>query len=191
MTGVSPKSLAFVGAVSAVGTLILVLVLVGVVPLLPQEQVGICAGCPPGPTFVAGNPVAGKCPSGGTFATRGCIAGDFVYNLTIETSTVTFGEVRFHIETPNDTIYVATGSYSGFSLVNFTGLVVAHYEALGGVMNMTAGWNYVAGTTASTPLSDIYSIVVDVGTADPHGQGNDFVALGTGSFSGSTIVVLP
>jgi len=181
-----------VGAISTLGTLLLILVLTGVIPLLPtQAPPSTCSALECGLRFAVGNPIAGTCAAGGSFATRGCIAGDFVYNLTIETSSITFGEVLFHVETQNDTLYFATGPYSGFAILNSTGSLVAHYQTVGGVMNMTVGWNYVAGTTASTTLSDIYSIVVDVGTANPHGQGYDFVALGTGSFSGSASVVLP
>jgi hypothetical protein len=191
MAGVSSKSQAVVGAIATVGTLLLVLVLVGVVPLLPQEQVGICAGCPPGPTFVAGNPSVGICPSGGTFATRGCLAGDFVYNLTIETSTITFGEVLFHIETANNTVYAATGSYSGFSILTSTGLVAAHYQTVGGSMNMTTRWTYVAGTNATTPLTSLYTLVLDMGAKNPRGLGLSFVAMVTGAIPETAILPLP
>jgi hypothetical protein len=162
--------------------------------LTAQSPVQSCSpncGPPPVPPFAVGNPIAGTCPAGGSFATRGCTFGDFVYNLTIESSSITFGEVLFHIETPNGTLYVASGPYSGFAILHSTGSLVAHYQTVGGVMNMTSGWMYVPGTTASTPLSTIYSIVVDVGTADPHNQGYEFVAYGTGSFSGTAFVGLP
>lgn len=157
----------------------------------PTQSCGSNCGPPPLPLFVVGNPTAGICTSGSSFATRGCIAGDFVYNLSIEASSITFGEVLFHIETPYGTLYVASGPYSGFAILNSNGSLVALYQTVGGVMNMTEGWNYVAGTTTSTPLSSAYTIVVDVGTANPRHQGYEFIARGSGSFSGTAVLALP
>ncbi|MGA8709991.1 MAG: hypothetical protein WB786_02025 [Thermoplasmata archaeon] len=192
MTELPSKSLIWVGVAATVGTLLLILLLVGVVPLLPQEQVGVCEGCPPpGPTFVAGNPSAGTCPSGGMFDARGCVAGDFVYTLTIETSTVTFGDVRFHIETANDAIYVATGAHSGFSILNSSGSVVADYQTRGGPMNMTLTWSYTAGTNAAVPLTSLYTIDLDMGTTNPHGQGYSFIGVVSGRIPETTVLPLP
>jgi len=190
MTGVSRKGLVVVGAVAAAGTLSLVLVLTGVLPLLPQPEGGVCAGCPPGPTFVVGNPLSSSCPSGGTFAATGCSTGEFVYDLTIETSTVTFGDVLFHIETPNGTVYVATGGPSGFSVLNLREAIVAQYSAPGGEMSMNAGWTYATEVNATTPLTSLYTVLVDMGTTNPEGQGYSFVSEISGSIPGTSILPL-
>ncbi len=193
MTGVSPKSRAIVGAVATVGTLILVLVLTGVFPLLPAQTAGVgegCLSCRDG-QFIAGNPVLGTCPSGGTFASAGCSAGEFVYTLTVESSFATFGQVLFHIEASNGTVYVAIGGESGFSILSSTGAVVAQYPAANGLMSMKSGWSYAVGITATTPLTSLYAVLVDMGAPNPHGQGYTFVDVSTGNYTGSSSVMLP
>jgi hypothetical protein len=190
MTGVSRKSLVVVGAVAAAGTISLVLVLTGALPFLPQSEFRVCAGCPPGPTFVVGNPSSSSCPSGGTFVTTGCSPGEFVYDLTIETSTVTFGDVLFHIETTNGTVYVATGGPAGFSMLDLRGVIVAQYSAPGGEMLMSSGWTYGAGDNATTPLTSLYTVLVDMGTTNPVGRGYSFVSEISGDIPGMSILPL-
>ena len=186
-----PKSLIAVGVGGLAAILILMLVLAGVLALLPQQTLRVCAGCPPGSEFAVGNPVVGVCAAGGTFATRGCVNGEFVYNLTVEASFVSFGDVLFHIETQNGTVVIATGSESGFSVLNAEGAVVAQFAAPGGEMSMNQGWTFATGTNASTPLTNLYTILVDMGTLDPLDRGYSFVATGTGTFTGTTILPLP
>jgi len=184
MSATPRESLIAAGAVATAATLLLVLVLTTQSPGEPNT-------CCPGVEFALGDPVPGTCPSAGTFATTGCLAGDFVYTIAIAGSVVTFGNVLFHIETLGGTVYVATGGEPGFSILNSTGVIATQYTAPGGVMAMTSGWTYSAGTNASTLLTSLYTILLDMGTLDPHGQGYSFVALGTGSFSGTTVVALP
>ena len=192
MAGVSRTSLAAVGGVAAVATLLLLLVLWGTIPVLQSPpQPGSCGeiiGCG---TFAAGNPRLGVCPLGGTIATTGCFVGDFVYNLAIETADTTFGGELFHVETPNETVYIATGGESGFSILDSAGAVAAYYPAADGTMNMTSGWIYRSGASASTILGSTYTILVDMGTVDPLGQGYTFVAVGTGGSSGTAALALP
>jgi hypothetical protein len=191
MAGVSPKSQAIVGAVAAAGTLILVLILVVTIPLLSQQTSHVST-CPcNGPLFSLGNPLAGTCPSGGTISTRGCFSGDYVNNLTVESSTMTFGAVRFYVETPNGTALIASGDHSGFAILSLAGSVVAYYETSVGVMNMTSGWIYADGVNSSTPLTTIYTVVVDMGTMNPQGQGYTLVAVWTNSYSGVSPIALP
>jgi len=42
------------------------------------------------------------------------------------------------------------------------------------------------GVTPSTPLTNLDSVVVDMGTTDPMDQGYVFVLVGVGAFSGTT-----
>jgi len=193
MTSISPKALITIGVVAAAATLILVLVLVGMIPLLPSPPTpGTCGSvieC--GMEFGMGNPVAGTCPLGGSLAKTGCFSGDFVYHLTIEYSGITFGEVLFHVASANGTVYVATGGEPGFSILNSTGAVAAHYRAHGGMMNMTSGWIYASGTGPSSSLGSDYTTLIDMGTIDPQSQGYFVFAVGTGAFSGTSDVSLP
>jgi hypothetical protein len=183
------KEIAVVGAAA-------IFLLLGFLLLVPLLEPTSNLGCEElecgGPRFAVGNPIAGICPSGGIFPTKGCVSGDFVYNLAIETSSITFGEVLFQIEIPTGALYDAPGPYSGFVILSPNGSEVAGYQTVGGVMNMTSGWTYyLAGTTTSTPLSNIYTIIVDMGMANPDHQGYEFIARGTGSFSGTAVVALP
>ncbi|MGP8076421.1 MAG: hypothetical protein ACLP8Y_06805 [Thermoplasmata archaeon] len=188
-SGISVRGVKVVAVVGAVA----IILLLSVALVLPQLQPGgVCSGCGlPYLGFVEGNPVAGTCPGGGRVTTSGCLAGDYVYNLSIEGSIITFGEVLFHIDTATGTVYVASGNYSGFAILNATGSMAAHYQAESGVMNMTSGWDYANGVESSTPLTTMYNIVVDFGTINPHGQGYTFVAVWTDSYSGSTPIALP
>lgn len=111
--------------------------------------------------------MAGNCKTGGTFADSGCSAGDYTYNLTVETSDVTFGSVVFWVENPNGSVFVATGGTPGFSVLNSTGVIVAQYASVGGVMSMGSGWTYTDGTHSSTPLTSLHTILIDMGTANP------------------------
>ena len=187
MAAVMREKAAVVIVTATVASLIIALALAS------QTSSGACStNCvPPGPSFAGGSPILGTCASGWTFATRGCLAGDFVYNITVETSSITFGEVLFHIETLNDTIYVASGSYSGFSILNAAGSVAAHYQALGGVMNMTSGWTYVAGTDSATSLTTLYTVLLDVGMTNAHGQGLSLVAVVSGPIPETGVLPLP
>ncbi|MGA8604529.1 MAG: hypothetical protein WB788_05645 [Thermoplasmata archaeon] len=186
MTAVSRRSLKIVGVAAAIGTLLLVLGLT----LYYPAPVRFCA-CPIGPEFVVGNPAAGVCPSAGTFATTGCLAGDFVYNLTIEASTFNFGNVLFHVTSRNGTVVVATGGQPGFSILHTGGAVAADFPAPGGVLAMTSGWSYAPRTNSSTPLTSLYSILVDMGTSNPVERGYSFVEVGTGGAVGSSTLALP
>ncbi|MGA8711246.1 MAG: hypothetical protein WB786_08500 [Thermoplasmata archaeon] len=186
VTGISRRGLKIVGVGAAVGTLILVLVLT--IPW--SAQPGICS-CPIGSAFSVGNPVASVCASGATFSTTGCLAGDFTYNLTIESSTVTFGSVLFHVATPSGAVYVATGGEPGFSIHGSNWAIVAQYATTGGAMAMTSGWTYFGGVNASTPLTSQDSILVDVGIVNPAHQGYLFATDCIESCSVSGPIALP
>jgi len=182
-----------VAAIAAVGTLLLVLVLTGALPLLSAQTAGVgegCLSCRDG-QFIAGSPVLGACPTGVTFASGGCSAREFVYTLTVEASFATFGQVRFHVEASNETVYVAIGGPSGFSILGSTGAVVAQYPAANGVMSMKSGWSYASGTNNTTPLTSLYTVLVDMGMQNPYGQSCTFVDVSTGNYTGSSSVLLP
>jgi hypothetical protein len=132
------------------------------------------------PPFAVGNAVEGVCAAGGSFPTTGCFAGDFEYALTIEESNLRFGTVSFRVETDSGAIYQSTGGQPGFSILNATGVVAAYSIAGASGMLTSAGWTYVGAPTATTSLGTLYSIVVDMGTANPAGMSLTFWVYGTG-----------
>jgi hypothetical protein len=142
---------------------------------------------PIGTAFAAGNPVEGTCPVGDSFATNGCFAGHYTYTLTIEASAVKFGDVLFGVRTATGGIYQPTGP-GGFSVVSITGSVAAQTGVgSGSVMNMGIPFTtFGPGVSVATPLTSLYAIVLDVGTANPTGTGLTFVVTGTGNYTGTT-----
>ncbi len=131
-----------------------------------------------------------------TTATLGasCLTSHAIYTIGIASSTVTFGSVLFEVLSSSGSVVGATAA-AGFSIVNTAGAVVATYVvAAGGPLAMSATFTFSAAQasnsvayTTSTPLTGLFTIVVDMGqTTATTGLGYTLVALGTGSFSGST-----
>jgi flagellin-like protein len=193
------------GVSPIIATILLVaitVVLAAVLYVLISGLTGGGVGSKPiGTAFAAGNPIAGKC--GGTsptFATNGCKGGDYVYNLTVETTGATFANVLWEVKTSSGGIFALTAA-GGFSIMNIAGVVVAQAAvAAAAGMAMTASFStFSASATAcngvscssSTPFSSIYTITLDMGTANPQGQGLSFVTVGTAGYSGTTSLPLP
>ena len=150
---------------------------------------------PIGTVFATGRPSpATRCTASGA-PTVGCIAAhDYVYTLTVEQSKVSFGDVLFEVKTPSGTVYSAT-TEGGFNILDDQSHTVAAYNlsVTGPLAVPNAGsWVYLAGpgVTGHTPLTDLYTIVTDMGSVDPTGQGYVFVVAGTGSYSSSTVPIL-
>jgi len=130
--------------------------------------------------------VAEICPAGDNFTENGCAAGEYVYTLTIESSVIQLDEILFHVSTGSGGNYIATGT-SGFSILNLLGVVLAQFSGPSGLMSMTPSWStYSAGASPSTPLLTTDSLLIDMGTANPHNQGYLVYADGTGSYTGIT-----
>ncbi len=150
---------------------------------------------PIGSAFAAGAPAPQTCPTGATYAGSGCIAGDHAYDLSVESSHVTFADVRFEVRTLDGAAYVAP-SAGGFSVLNISGDVVAQMTPSSMTLAMQTGFStYSASATAcsggpcspSTPITSLYYIVVDVGTVSISDDGYQFVVVGAGSYSGTTL----
>jgi len=148
-----------------------------------------------GTAFNAGNPFISKCPTGETYNVSGCTAGDYTYTLTVESSTVTFGSLEFEVVTSTGAILELTGINVGsFALENVDGVAVATSgpSALMAMTGPFSTYNAASGAcggtscTPSSPLTTLYTIVIDMGTVNPAGQGYTFVAVGIGSYSGTT-----
>ncbi|MCI4372107.1 MAG: type IV pilin [Thermoplasmata archaeon] len=153
---------------------------------------------PIGAAFAAGQVSSGTCTAGSAQTlgpaaiTGGCKAGDFIYVLTVESSAVSFGSVLFEVKTPSGSGFAGGGPSSSFAVLD-SGSHVAAISVTGTIVVMTTKWpGYGLTTTAPTykdvtPLTNLYSIVIDAGSASPTtGMGLTFVALGIGSYSGST-----
>ena len=146
-------------------------------------------GIPLGSAFAMGNPTLATCPSGDTFADNGCNAGDYTYSVTIEASAVEFGSVLLVVKTNTDSNFTVLPGPGGFSVINITGGVAAEINStkMGNHLWMTTTWaSFGTGVEPSSPLTPLYSFLVDVGQTDTLGLGLTLVAYGAGGYTGST-----
>lgn len=170
------------------------------VTLVPDTPIGsaFAAGNPTSSTGAQTTPVA--CPmESGTLdlASNYLATGHYVFTLTVESSDILMSSGLFEVETSAGATDVATGG-GGFYVVNIAGVAVAaSCVSSGGGIKMSSPFSTYynsAGSTqcngalcsSSTPLANIYTIVIDVGTANPTGTGLLFVALGTNGYAGTT-----
>lgn len=189
------------GVSPIIATILLVAITVVLAAVLYVLISGLTHGpgaTPIGTAFSVGNPVQSVCTTGYTFTTNGCLAGNYIYTVTIETSTVTFGSVWFEVKTSTGSILPTGTKAGGFSVMTVGGAVAAQSAniAAATALAMTATFpTYNTGTTvcnsatctSSSPLTNIYTIIIDLGTTSPtSGLGYTFVAIGVGSYSGTT-----
>ncbi len=186
------------GVSPIIATILLVAITVVLAAVLYVLISGLTSGGvgskPIGSAFNAGNPILGN-PGSGTSSTCATTSttlaaaiktGDYTYTLTVESSTITIGSALFEVKTAAGAVSAFAG---GFYIVNIAGLVVA---CSSGALAMSSAFSIfptdVAGTSASTPLTSLYTIVIDVAAtgSNPSGIGLTFNALGTGSYSGTT-----
>jgi archaeal type IV pilus assembly protein PilA len=184
-----------------IATILLVAVAVVLAAILYVLVSGLVHGpgsTPIGSAFAAGHPATSTCAAGSAQSlgaspiSGGCKAGDFIYTLTVESSTVSLGSVLFVVKTASGGVYSGGSASSSFALIDVTNHVAA-LSVTGATMAMTTTWQaYGLTTTAptytpSSALTNLHIIVIDMGSASPTtGQGLKLVALGTGSFSGAT-----
>jgi hypothetical protein len=184
-----------------VGTILLVAIGVVLAAVLYVVVTGVAHGPgtkPIGSAFTAGKVTAGTCAAGssqtlGAVAiTGGCKPGDFVYTLTVEASTVTFGSVLFEVKKSSGVTYAGGSASSSFAILD-SGSYVAALSLTGATMAMTSSWQGYGPTTAAptyeptTAITNLHTVVIDMGSAtSTEGQNLQFVALGIGGYSGST-----
>ncbi len=184
-----------------IATILLVAITVVLAAVLYVLIAGLTHGpgaTPIGSAFAAGNPTSGTCSAGsaqtlGAVAiSGGCKAGDFTYTLTVESSTVSLGNVLFEVKTSSGTVFAGGTISSSFAVVDVTSHVAA-ISVTGATMAMTTPWQGYGLTTtspsyhASSSITSLHTIVIDVGSSTPTtGMGLTFVVLGIGSFSGTT-----
>jgi hypothetical protein len=151
---------------------------------------------PIGAALTFGLPVSGNCSTTEETDEICATVGDQLFTLTIEQSTVTFGDFEIEVRTPGELVFTNVGNGS-FAIQNITGSSQAYYAVpAGGGLEMIAAWtNYSSGHDASTPLTTLMAVVIDTGILANDwvpGQGDAVVALGMGSYSGATApVTLP
>jgi hypothetical protein len=145
---------------------IAILIVGAALAFVPWRPASPCACAAPN-LFGVGDPVLVACPLSGNFTSTGCAVGDYAYHLTVERAQVPFGELAFRVEYPNGTTFEARGGEPGFSLLNGSGDLSAQSAADGGLLVTTQGWTYAGGNSAGTLLTNVYSILVDMGSANP------------------------
>ncbi len=180
-----------------IATILLVAITVVLAAVLYVLISGLTHGpgsTPIGSAFTAGNPTSSICTSTYTYAANGCKGGDYIYTLTIETSTISFASILMEVKTSSGAI-VTVASVGGFSVMTISGVVAAQMTTASTTLAMTSTFGtYSAVATAcngapcttSTSLTSIYTIVIDMGSGNPAGLGYEFVGVGTGSYSGTT-----
>jgi flagellin-like protein len=180
-----------------IATILLVAITVVLAAVLYVLISGLTHGpgsTPIGTAFAAGNPVssntlgsgaASACATTSTTLAAALKTGDWVYTMTVESSTVSMGSVLLQVKT-------ATGTFApaavGFYVTNIAGNVAACVTGAAGSMSSSLQFTYptdVAATSA-TPLTTVYTISIDMGATNPTGQGYTFDAAGQGSYSGTT-----
>jgi hypothetical protein len=155
-----------------------------------------CGGLGCGPFFGVGDPSPAARCAGPSEPTDGCLgAGDYYYTLRIEESDARFGDVGFTVKAPGGANLSVDGQ-GGFNLLNPSGRTAAAYNMTeGGALAMAGGgeWTYstaATGVSSSTPLTTLYTLVVDVGSANPAGRGYTLNAV-TNSGETTTPITLP
>ena len=194
-----------------IATILLVaitVVLAAVLYVLISGLTGGGVGSKPiGSAFNAGAPTLSTCTAGSAqtippvaATTGGCTAGDYIYTLTVESSTISFGSAIWEVKSASGAIYTpaAGAAHDGFAILNIAQQVVG-IAVTGGAMAMgavlssfgPAGECNAGSCTTSSPLTTIYTIVVDMGTSNPAGTGLSFVTVGASGYSGTTALALP
>jgi archaeal type IV pilus assembly protein PilA len=175
------------GVSPIIATILLVAITVVLAAVLYVLISGLTHGpgsTPIGSAFTAGSATPGQCTAAQHTAGICAATNNYIYTVAIASSTVTFSSVLFEVLQTSGSAVSATGD--GFSVLAANGTVVAHSGALT-TLAMTTTLTYpVTYVTATTSLSTLYTIIIDMGTANPSNLGYTFVVHGTGSFSGAT-----
>jgi flagellin-like protein len=175
-----------------------VVILAAVLYVLIVPLVHSSGATPIGSAFAAGSPAASVCTAGSSQVigaspvSGGCNPGDYIYTLTVESSSVRFSDALFEVRAPDGTVYASAGATGSFAILDPAGHVAA-VSVTGSNAAMLSAWSSFGPTStapsysATTPLTNTFTIVLDLGSASaPSGKGLAFVALGVGPYSGST-----
>jgi hypothetical protein len=160
--------------------------------LVPAPETTACPSLECGPWFIVGNPLGPELCSGSSVLPVGCVSSnDYVYTISIEASSVEFGQVLFNVTNLSGST-ISVHPTGGFTIVNATGQRVALFDLeTGGPLKVPteSSWTYytsATGISAHSLLDSGYSIMVDMGSQAPAGQGDSFVA--TATVSGVVVI---
>ncbi|HYA56969.1 MAG TPA: archaellin/type IV pilin N-terminal domain-containing protein [Thermoplasmata archaeon] len=182
------------GVSPIIATILLVAITVVLAAVLYVLISGLTHGpgsTPIGSAFSMGAAVSSTCSvgAGGTVATKGCTQGDFIYTLTVETSTVSLGSVLFEVKTAAGGVVSTGANAGGFAVEPLAGGTPACYSAIAATtaLVMSAVCTTTGTYTSATPLTNVFNVIVDMGTTTATtGLGYSLIAIGTGSYSGNT-----
>jgi hypothetical protein len=145
---------------------------------------------PIGSVFAVRLPEALTCTSNLVTVNACVTAGDSLYEIQVETSTITFGEVLFQVQDGYSVIFVNAGIGS-FALVTAAGEAAAYSDLSthAGLAMPTTWAYYAAGYSGGSSLtSTTLSILVDLGQTTP-ATGLYLVAVGVNGCTGTTAPV--
>ena len=181
------------GVSPIIATILLVAITVVLAAVLYVLISGLTKGpgsTPIGTAFAAGNPTAGTCTGPQVTAHQCAVAGNEIFTLTIEQSTVTMSSILLEVKNPGGSAFANTLA-AGFAIMPITGTTPNAYYSVapGAGLAMSSQFTYTAPFSGSSPISTTMTITVDTGIAAASwtpGAGNYFIALGIGSYSGSS-----
>lgn len=146
---------------------------------------------PLGTAFGMGSPTLFQGTSSGVFPP--CAPGDYCYAVPIVAAVAGLeaSNVLFQVETSTGGLYTLP-SAGGVSIQDLSGAAVVKAPVAAGPFFMTA-WTPGGGayTTASVQLTSTMTVEVDLGSANPAGQGLSLVATGVSGYSGTVSITLP
>jgi len=181
------------GVSPIIATILLVAITVVLAAVLYILISGLTKGpgnTPIGTALGLGSPTLVQGAVGGTFPV--CKAADYCYQISLASvSGVNPSNLQIQILTTGGTVWSGMAGGGGAGISDIKGAaVVSGAVAAAGAFAVTS-WVAGAGYTTTTPLTAAMSIWVDMGTANPSGQGYQMIIIGTGSFSGQTSANLP
>lgn len=181
------------GVSPIIATILLVAITVVLAAVLYILISGLTKGpgnTPIGTALGLGAPTLVQGGAGATFPP--CKAADYCYQIGLASvSGVSASSINVQILTAGGTVWSGMAGGGGAGITDIKGAaVVSGPVAAAGAFAVTT-WTAGAGYTTTTPLTAAMSFWVDMGTANPSGQGYVLVIIGTGSFSGQTTTNLP
>ena len=129
-------------------------------------------------------------------ACQGDATQEYYFNLSISSSSVTFGSVLFEVYTTATGAVYSSATHAVFAIATAASPKTPDLTwtgPTGGALLISSSWTatYGAGFSANSPLTNAYVISVDVGTTLPSATAGtlSFIVIGTGAYSGQTAAI--
>jgi flagellin-like protein len=186
-----------------VSPIIAMILLVAIVVVLAAVMYVLVTGLVRGPSapsigtaLAVGQPVAGQCWMQGVTNHVCGTTGDRLWNLTIEESSVTLGDMLVEVHASTGSIFKNTGAAAFSVMVAGVATPAAYYTvAANAGLAMHSGFTYNAGYSSGTEVTSAMYLVIGTGTPSANwvsGQGNYVTIVGTNHYSGNTApAILP